>query len=106
GTDLGAGIGDFTIYSSDNGGASTPWLQNTPSTEAPFTGVAGHQYSFYSIARDLTGNLEDPKTLGEATTAIGGADLSITMTASPNPIVTGSDLTYSLTVTNNGPGIA
>ncbi|MGC1321970.1 MAG: hypothetical protein WA849_07300 [Candidatus Udaeobacter sp.] len=31
------------------------------------------------------------------------ADLSITKTASPDPVTTGDDLTYTVTVTNNGP---
>src|SRR5262249_49482450 len=35
-----------------------------------------------------------------------GADLSITKIASPNPVVTGSNVTYTLTVINNGPGAA
>jgi uncharacterized protein (TIGR03437 family) len=34
------------------------------------------------------------------------ADLAIAMTASPNLVVTGSIITYMLTVTNSGPGIA
>ena len=33
-------------------------------------------------------------------------ELSITMTASPNPVVTGSLVTYTMTVTNNHPGTA
>ena len=35
-----------------------------------------------------------------------GADLSIAKTASPNPVVTGSLLTYTLGVSNNGPNTA
>ncbi len=31
------------------------------------------------------------------------ADLSITKTASPDPVIVGQDLTYTITVTNNGP---
>jgi uncharacterized repeat protein (TIGR01451 family) len=38
--------------------------------------------------------------------AATGADLAITKTVSPNPILTGSNLTYAITVTNNGPGAA
>jgi len=33
-------------------------------------------------------------------------DLSIAKTASPNPVVAGQNLTYTLTVTNAGPGVA
>jgi 6-phosphogluconolactonase (cycloisomerase 2 family) len=34
------------------------------------------------------------------------ADLSLTMTAAPNPVVVGTNLTFSITVTNNGPAAA
>src|SRR5678809_190155 len=34
------------------------------------------------------------------------ADLSITKTDSPDPVTTGNDLTYTVTVTNNGPDTA
>ena len=40
---------------------------------------------------------------GGATAAPGDADLSITKTDSPDPIVKGNNLTYTITVTNNGP---
>ena len=35
-----------------------------------------------------------------------GADLSIAKTASPNPVITGDNLTYTLSVNNNGPNAA
>ncbi|MGH9753919.1 MAG: VWA domain-containing protein, partial [Blastocatellia bacterium] len=48
--------------------------------------------------------------MASATAVVGdvpvGADLSITQVASPNPVVTGSNVTYTLTVANNGPGAA
>jgi 6-phosphogluconolactonase (cycloisomerase 2 family) len=34
------------------------------------------------------------------------ADLSLTMTAAPNPVVVLTNVTYSITITNNGPGAA
>jgi len=70
GTDSGSGVQDFTIYESDNGGPFTVWLQNTASTSATFTGQLSHAYGFYSIARDLVGNVEGAKTVAEATTQV------------------------------------
>ena len=70
GTDVGSGIQDFTIYFSDNGGPFTVGQQQTTATSATFTGQFGHTYAFYSIARDLTGNIEDSKTAAEATTRV------------------------------------
>src|SRR5215211_6181592 len=40
---------------------------------------------------------------GGASAAPGDADLSITKTDSPDPVVQGSNVTYTITVTNNGP---
>src|SRR5215472_9686894 len=75
GTDVGSGIQDFTIYVSDNGGPFTPFQTNATATSATFTGQIGHTYGFYSIARDLVGNVEPAKTAAEATTqaTVGGA---------------------------------
>jgi hypothetical protein len=70
GTDTGAGVGSYTIYVSDNGGAFQPWLQNTTSTAGVFTGQNGHTYRFYSIALDAVGNQETSKTQPEATTTV------------------------------------
>ena len=36
----------------------------------------------------------------------GTADLSVVKTASPNPVTVGSNITYTITVTNNGPDTA
>lgn len=70
GSDVGAGVQDYTVYSSDNGGPFTAWQTNTTATSAMFTGIAGHTYGFYSIARDLVGNVENSKSVAEATTTI------------------------------------
>jgi probable HAF family extracellular repeat protein len=70
GTDEGSGIGHYTIYVSDNGGPFTPWLTQTTSTQAVFAGVADHTYSFFSVARDLTNNLENAKIAAETTTRV------------------------------------
>lgn len=70
GTDVGPGIQDFTVYASDNGGPFTAWLTNTTSTQATYTGVGGHTYGFYSIAKDFVGNVEGGKMSAEATTRV------------------------------------
>jgi hypothetical protein len=70
GNDIGAGIQDYTIYASDNGGAFTAWQTNTTSTSAVFNGQVGHSYGFYSIARDLVGNVEPGKSTAETSTRV------------------------------------
>ena len=70
GSDVGSGLQGFTVYASDNGGAYVPWLSNTTATSGTYAGATGHTYSFYSIATDLVGNVETPKTSAEATTTV------------------------------------
>ena len=70
GTDQGSAIRDYSVYVSDNGGAYTNWIADTSATRANFTGVNGHTYRFYSVARDLAGNTEAAKTAAEATTKV------------------------------------
>lgn len=70
GSDEGAGILDYTIYVSDNGGPFSPWLVNTTQTSATFTGACGHTYAFYSVARDQVGNIEAAPASPDATTAV------------------------------------
>jgi len=72
--DVGAGVQDVTVYVSDNGGPFTAWQQNGVATSALFTGTAGHTYGFYSIARDLVGNVEAAETAAEANTKVALAD--------------------------------
>ncbi len=42
----------------------------------------------------------------DSTTVTPAANLALTKTAAPNPVVAGTDLTYTLQVTNNGPSTA
>jgi hypothetical protein len=81
GNDVGAGVQDFTIYVSDNGSSFVPWLTNTTATQATYVGFAGHTYSFYSIARDLVGNVETAKTMAEATTTVSASVCATDVTA-------------------------
>ncbi len=72
GSDAGAGVRSYTIYVSEDGGAFTAWQNQTTATSASFGGAAGHKYGFFSIATDLLGNIEGPKTTAEATTTVAG----------------------------------
>lgn len=59
---------------------------------------------------EVTGNEPDPNlgnnTDTEQTRVIRQADLSVTKTGDPDPVIAGDSLTYSLTITNNGPSDA
>ncbi len=55
----------------------------------------------------ISGDQSDPSlsnnTDAESTTVVDLADLSITMGDAPDPVIVGNNLTYALTITNNGP---
>lgn len=109
GTDIGAGVQDFTIYVSDDGGPFTAFQTNTTATSVKFTGQNGHTYAFYSVARDLVGNVEPAKTAAEATTLVSVDTIPPTTTAvlSPVPNAAGwnnSNVTVSLTSVDNPGG--
>jgi hypothetical protein len=97
GTDVGAGVQDYTIYVSDNGTAFTAWQQNTTATSATYTGQVGHTYGFYSIARDLVGNIEPAKTNAEATTMVSLITPTVTFTGAPPTAAYNTSFTVAAT---------
>lgn len=64
----------------------------------------------FTNTAEVTGDLPDPdmsdNTATEETTIVRQADLSIAKTGDPDPAVAGDSLTYSLTVSNDGPSDA
>ncbi|MEO8276651.1 MAG: hypothetical protein ABI639_10540, partial [Thermoanaerobaculia bacterium] len=58
----------------------------------------------------VTSPTADPNSGNESatatTTVVGSADLSVTKVDTPDPVVAGSDLTYTITVGNAGPSLA
>src|SRR5207247_9824586 len=91
-----------------NGVPFTPFLERTRETSATFTGESRKTYGFLCVATDTAGNIEVQDAVAEATTRVvvseTGADLEVTKTASPDTVLTGSNITYTITVANNGPG--
>ena len=55
----GSGILNFVIYVSRDAGPYLLWKQATDLLSAQYPGDNSHVYSFYSVARDHTGNLEN-----------------------------------------------
>jgi uncharacterized repeat protein (TIGR01451 family) len=68
GSDTGSGILDYSMFVSENARPYTLWLASTNYTSANFTGKPNTSYSFYSIARDGTGNTESPPVTPDAET--------------------------------------
>jgi len=86
GTDAGAGILDYTIFVSEDGGPFTPFLVNTAATSAHFLGTCGKSYRFYSVARDATGNVEDAPGAPDAETTLTACDLALTGITAPRTV--------------------
>ena len=106
----GSGIASFNIFVSDNGGPFTPFLTNTTTTSATFTGQVGHTYSFYSVATDNVGNVQPTPTAGQATTKLVPLDTTpptSSVNALPGAISSTSfTLTWSGSDNPGGTGIA
>lgn len=70
GADAGSGIEGYTILVAEDGGPAVPLLIDTTATSTPFVGRAGSSYAFYSVARDLAGNVEETPVAPDATTQV------------------------------------
>ena len=91
GTDVGSGVRTYSIYYSTNGGTYQPWILNTILLDSIFTGNFDSTYTFYSIATDSVGNIEDPPVGYDAITSfvVGIKDINapsnIYLSLYPNP---------------------
>jgi hypothetical protein len=54
----GSGIAVYNIFAAIDGGSYATWLANSTATSAAYTGFAGHQYSFYSMAVNNVGTIQ------------------------------------------------
>ncbi|HVX09989.1 MAG TPA: CARDB domain-containing protein [Pirellulales bacterium] len=64
-------VATYTVYVSDNGGPFVPFIEDTTSTSATFTGQKGHTYKFYSLATDNAGNAQSAAAATTVTTTVG-----------------------------------
>jgi RHS repeat-associated protein len=84
GTDPGgSGIAGYSVYVSENGGAFTPFLQNTTETTATFFGQSGNTYDFYSVATDNVGNIQPTPTAAQASTTVTGTQILAPTVSAP-----------------------
>jgi len=70
GTDTVAGVASYDVFVSDNNGPFNPWLTGTTATSGTYSGLPGHTYRFYSIAKDLVGHVESIPASPDAVTTI------------------------------------
>jgi len=89
GSDAGGGIAGYTVYVSENGGAPTPLVVDTADTSAPFTAELGKTYAFYSVARDVVGNVEAVPPTPDVVRAVADCstnDFAITKIGAPKKV--------------------
>jgi hypothetical protein len=69
----GSGVDHYDIYVSVDERPFERWLEHTTDTAARFAGMPGRTYRFYSVATDLTGQVEPAPGRPDATTSVPGA---------------------------------
>lgn len=77
--------------------------QYTMTVEVASSSALGSLINQASVASDTLDMDPSNDAVSEETAVIALADLAIEKTAEPNPVVSGTDLTYTVTVTNLGP---
>lgn len=83
-TGVSTSIGSYTTYVATDNGPYVPWITTTLQS-ATYPGQGGHIYKFYSIATDLTGNVETKSAVPDTQTTIGFALYLLTITPDPVP---------------------
>jgi hypothetical protein len=89
GSDPDAGIAGYDVFVSENEGPFTAFVVGTTDTTAMFTGQVGKSYGFYSVARDLAGNVEAVPAAADTTTIVSGGathDLALTKLVVPKKV--------------------
>ncbi len=69
---LGSGVDSYDIFVSINDGPFQRWLTGTRNQSAFYQAAAGRRYSFYSLARDIAGNVESAPSTPDAFTIATG----------------------------------
>lgn len=69
----GSGIANYDIYVTNSSSSMTPLMKGTAITQGVLEAVANETYSFYCIARDNAGNIEDAKPSPDTTITVPGA---------------------------------
>jgi RHS repeat-associated protein len=102
GSDTGSGVETYDVYIAINGGAFEPWLEDTPATSAMYPGTAGQTYAFYSVARDLVGQVEAAPGIADAVTTVAAPTLAATAFDVTNDHVLLGEADLVFTLANQG----
>ncbi|MFZ5863100.1 MAG: DUF11 domain-containing protein [Nitrospirota bacterium] len=82
-----------------NGASATVTIVVTPTVSGTLNNTA-------SVTSAVSDPVPGNNSMSASTTVTAQADVSITKTDAPDPVLVGQNLTYTITVTNNGPNSA
>jgi hypothetical protein len=107
GTDTGSGIAGYDVYVSENGGPLSIWQQNATAASGIFTGQQGKTYTFFSVARDIAGNIEDLPSIADATATVNDTTKpQITAPAAVSALIGAGDTSNALVIPDSTLGQA
>lgn len=99
GTDTGSGVNRYTVFASEDGGTFRPWLTDTTSTSASYSGISGHTYGFFTQATDLAGNVEALRSTPDTSTKVlVPVATEVMLSSSMNPATSGQSVRLTATV--------
>jgi hypothetical protein len=99
------GIAGYDVFVRTDAGAWQPWLTDTTRTSALYSGELGKQYAFYSVARDVAGNIESKSPTAEAVTLVNRLNASpVIQPVADQSVPEGGTLEYQIYATDpDGP---
>jgi hypothetical protein len=95
----GSGIASYDIYVAVDGGDPSLLIANTTDTSATFIGQPNHTYSFYSLATNNVGHVEDAPAVADASTRVVSLATTTTIQSSNLAPQYGDLLSFTATVT-------
>jgi len=99
-----AGVVTWNVGSLNNSGSATATINLTALASGVFTDTVSVNYPGDPVASNNTASASVSATVVITTNQV--SDLAVTEVASPTSVTVGSNVTYTLTVQNNGPAAA
>ncbi|MBL9171014.1 MAG: hypothetical protein JNN07_25000, partial [Verrucomicrobiales bacterium] len=83
----GSGIAFYDVFVAVDRGPYEAWLRRTPLTGALFPGTNGHHYAFYTVATDLSNNVEAAPGTADTFTTVGLGNSRPLLAAIPDQVL-------------------
>jgi subtilase family serine protease len=92
-----SGLTRFDVYVRVDNGQWTLWLEDTDLLESDYLASAGHTYMFYSVAKDLAGNVESAPVLADAVTHVASPNSTPVLDLPTSPVTVNEGSIFSQT---------